>query len=272
MTEIDVIKMSTNGPVTSENLIEDLKCIGILPGMTLLVHSSLSKMGWVCGGPVTVITALETLLGSKGTLIMPTHSGDLSDPAEWENPPVDQSWWETIRTTMPPFDAILTPTRSMGAIPECFRKQTGVMRSYHPQVSFAAWGTNAEYIVNDHSLGNSVGEQSPLARIYDLGGSVLSIGVSYNTNTSLHLAECRADYPSKTIKKCGAPILENGDRKWVTFDDLKLNDKDFLEIGKAYEKNQCRFSKGQVGYAESILVPQRDLIDFAVKWMENHRM
>ena len=95
MAEIDAIKSSTNGPVTEARLVDDLACIGVSSGMKLLVHSSLSSMGWVCGGAVTVVHALETVLGEKGTLIMPTHSGDLSNPAEWENPLVDESWWQT---------------------------------------------------------------------------------------------------------------------------------------------------------------------------------
>ena len=96
MAEIDAIRSSTNGPVTETILIYDLKHIGVSPGMVLLVHSSLSSMGWVCGGAVSVIRALETVLGDQGTLIMPTHSGDLSNPEEWNNPPVNESWWQTI--------------------------------------------------------------------------------------------------------------------------------------------------------------------------------
>ena len=271
MAEIDAIERSTAGPVTLAGLIEDLEGIGVKSGMTLLVHSSLSTMGWVCGGPVAVVSALETVLGTDGTLVMPTHSGGLSDPAEWENPPVRQSWWETIKETMPPFDADLTPTRGMGAIPECFRKQTGVIRSCHPAFSFAAWGARAKYIVNGHSLANGLGEQSPLARIYELCGSVLLIGVGYDTNTSLHLAEYRATYPSKAYKKCGAPITQNGGRIWATFEDLDLKNDDFLEIGKAYEESEGEVSKRRVGYSESTLIPQRELVDFAVKWMGNHR-
>ena len=83
------------------SLIEDFRALGIQPGMTLLVHSALSKLGWVCGGPVAVILALEAVLGSTGTLVMPTHSSDLSDPAMWHHPPVPESWWEPIRQTMP---------------------------------------------------------------------------------------------------------------------------------------------------------------------------
>ena len=145
--------------------------------MVLLVHSSLSGMGWVCGGAVAVIIALQKALGKTGTLVMPTHSTDLSDPSQWENSSVPESWWQTIRQTMPPYDPDLTPTRSMGRIAETFRKQNGVLRSAHPQSSFCASGPQASYIIENHSLAFGMGEHSPLARIYDLHGFVLLLGV-----------------------------------------------------------------------------------------------
>ena len=178
---------------TVESLQADFKALGIEKGMVLLVHSSLSAMGWVCGGAVAVIIALQKVLGETGTLVMPTHSTDLSDPSQWENPPVPESWWQTIRETMPAYDPGLTPTRSMGKIVETFRKQEGVLRSTHPQSSFCARGPQASYIINNHSLVYGFGEHSPLARIYDLNGFVLLLGVGHSSNTSIHLAEYRAN-------------------------------------------------------------------------------
>ena len=86
MSEMESIK-KLDIPLTRDSLAADLRNLGVQPGMTLLVHSSLSKLGWVCGGQVAVIYALMDALTSEGTLVMPTHSGDLSDPEPWENPP-----------------------------------------------------------------------------------------------------------------------------------------------------------------------------------------
>ncbi len=177
MTEKETIINKTNLPNTVSSLVNDFKSIGIKEGMTLLVHSSLSSLGWVCGGPVAVILALEEVLTVNGTLIMPTHSSDYSDPAEWCNPPVPETWWDIIRNEMPLFDKNLTPTREMGKIAETFRKQNGVIRSNHPGLSFAAWGRNKEYILQDEHYDFSLNEKSPLGRIYELNGNILLLGV-----------------------------------------------------------------------------------------------
>ena len=74
MSEADTISR-VEMPATRAGLVDDLRRLGVRPGMVLLVHSSLSALGWVVGGPVVVIQALQDVLTPDGTLVMPAHSG-----------------------------------------------------------------------------------------------------------------------------------------------------------------------------------------------------
>ncbi|MCP4536152.1 MAG: AAC(3) family N-acetyltransferase [Chloroflexi bacterium] len=273
MKEQKVVERTQGRPATVQSQSTDLTALGVTPGMVLLVHSSLSSLGWVCVGPVAVILALEDALGPnpQGTLVMPTHTGDLSDPADWQNPPVPEAWWDTIRKTMPPYDPDLTPTRGVGVIPETFRKQKGALRSDHPQYSFAAWGEKAAQIVEDHSLNFGLGEKSPLARIYDLEGWVLLLGVGHESNTSIHLAEYRASYAKRRVVESGAPITVDGRREWATIQDVNIDESDFEAIGDSFERATEYVRRGKVAGAEARLMPQRALVDYAVKWIEQNR-
>ncbi|MCU0521397.1 MAG: AAC(3) family N-acetyltransferase [Anaerolineae bacterium] len=258
-------------PLTISSLVEQMSALGIESGMTLVVHSSLSSLGYVVGGAPAVILALESVLGPEGTLAMPTHSGDLTDPAGWSNPPVPEAWHELIRVTMPAFHPDLTPTRGMGVIPECFRKQNGTRRSCHPFVSWAARGPHAAFIASDHALSMSQGERSPLARLYERDAYVLLLGVGYDCNTSFHLAEYRCQFAP--LKRCtrGAPMpTADGGSRWTTYDDIFWYDADFGEIGRAFE-DMGAVRVGNIGQATSRLFSQPALVDFAVRWMDENR-
>lgn len=272
MSELEVIDALCPLPNTLDSISNDLRTLGVREGMTLIVHSSLSSLGWVCGGAVTVILSLESVLGRQGTLVMPAHSGDLSDPALWRNPPVPREWWQTIRDTMPAFDKDMTPTRGMGSIPETFRKQKGVLRSEHPTTSFAAWGRHSWSMVKSQHLDNSMDSQSPLGRIYDQSGYVLLLGVGHDSNTSIHLAEYAAEHEGKRTIDCYSPMRIKGRRVWKRYRDLDFLWDDFDRIGKDFEDaNERSFVKGKVGHAEATLIRQRDLVDFSTKWMEKNR-
>ena len=165
----------TSSPRTRESLAQDLRALGIEAGMTLEVHSSLSTLGWVCGGPVAVVQAL---------------------------------------------------------------------------------------------MDDGLGEQSPLARLYDLDGSVLLLGVSYESCTSLHLAEYRAPQPKLVTE--GSPILEYDRRVWKTYQDIELDSDQFPEIGAAFEAMGL-VKTGPVGSAQRKLLPQRPAVDFATQWLTRKR-
>lgn len=258
-------------PATAASLCQDLRALGVQPGQTLLVHTSLSALGYVVSGAPSVILALEAALGEAGTLMMPAHSADLSDPAAWQHPPVPADWWSVIRAHMPAFDPDLTPTREMGVVAETFRKQAGVRRSPHPKLSFAARGPQADRLTQDHALAFSLGEGSPLARLYDLDGWVLLLGVGHERNTSLHLAEFRAEAPGRRVITEAGPVWVDGRREWVSYPDLDWEAEDFPQLGAAFAAATGLERRGRVGLAEAHLMPQRALVDFGVKWLARTR-
>jgi aminoglycoside 3-N-acetyltransferase len=157
----------------------------------------------------------------------------------------------------------------MGAIPECFRDYPDAVRSRHPVYSFAAWGSDADAIVTDHGFDRALGEESPLARLYDLAGDVLLLGVGHEVNTSLHLAEYRASLsPGTTTGR--APVLDDGERRVVEYEDIETSTDDFPDLGAAFER-RVGLQEGAVGAATAKLASQRTLVDFAVDWLEANR-
>ena len=119
------------------------------------------------------------------------------DPSEWQHPPVPEAWWQTIRDHTPGYNPLTTPSRGLGVVPELLRTWPGARRSAHPAFSLAAVGPQAEYLTEGHALEEDSGDRSPLGKLYELDGHVLLLGVDHWSNTSLHLAEFRADYPGK---------------------------------------------------------------------------
>jgi aminoglycoside 3-N-acetyltransferase len=267
MTESNLIQ-STPEPRTRGMLANDLRALGLESGMLVIVHSSMKSLGWVNGGPVAVIQALQDVLTPEGTLVMPAHSAGLSDPAKWDSPPIPESWWETVRATMPAFDPQRTPTGGVGQIPELFRTWPDVLRSSHPAHSFAAWGRMAVEVTCNHPLSYGLGPGSPLHSIYQNDGHVLLLGAGYESNTSFHLAEYWLDWMPHIDQ--GAPIYVNGKEEWQTYEDVDINSDDFAELGAAFETH-IAVNTGMVGSARARLFIQRAAVDFAETWLQSHR-
>jgi aminoglycoside 3-N-acetyltransferase len=255
---------------TSSSLRRDFEALGVQRGMTLLVHSSMRAVGAVAGGPQAVCVALLAAVGRYGNVVVPAFSIDNADPSHWGHRTVCADQLEAIGRDLPAYNKRFTPTYGMGAIAECMRSGPGARRSSHPETSFAAVGPDADYITRNHSL-QRFGEESPLARLYDLKAHVLLIGVGFRRNTSFHLAEYRSSYRGKRTGVRRLPVPIGRRLSWQEVDDVVFYEEDFETIGAGYLSHSDRVAYGQVGNASCMLFPQTEVVDYSYRWMDEFR-
>jgi aminoglycoside 3-N-acetyltransferase len=258
----DVIRRATT-PQTRETLAADLARLGVRRGDTLLVHSSLSALGFVVGGAVALLQALGDAVGPRGTLVMAAQTGDLTDPANWRRPAVPPQWVDRIRDTMPPYDPALTPTHRLGVVAELFRTWPGVIRSAHPACSFTARGPDAAALMHPHALDDPFGEASPLARLYAANAAILLLGTGWGSATALHLSERRAD-PDMPALAAWSPVLKDGIRVVEAWCEYPHDSDTFPPVGDAMERMGL-VKIGLVGEGAARLVPLRVAVDFATE-------
>lgn len=155
--------------VTQSDLVIGLRDLGVQPGDLVFVHASLSRFGYVEGGPRTVIEALRETIGPDGTLAMPAFTfGLLNEPA-------------------PMLDIRHSPCW-VGKTYELFRTEYATHRSHHITHSVAAAGPLAEALTGAHGR-TPFGETSPFVQLARRGGKLLLMGVSHNSNTTMHAVE-----------------------------------------------------------------------------------
>ena len=160
--------------ITANNIKEGLNLLGLDVGSIVLVHSSLSRFGFVEGGADAVIDALVATVGMSGTVMVPTLTGN--ETLSSENPPT--------------FDPEDTPSWT-GVITETFRKRSDSIRSLHPTHSIAAIGADAKALTKDHF--NSItpcDKLSPYGKLaQQTNAYILLLGVDHSVNTTLHHIE-----------------------------------------------------------------------------------
>jgi aminoglycoside 3-N-acetyltransferase len=156
------------------DVAEDAAALGVRRGGLLLVHSSLSSVGFVPGGPATIVDGLLDALGPQGTIVFPTHT------------------WEAMEAGCRIFDA-RSSASCVGAITEVFRRRPGVVRSLHPTHSVAALGPMAAELVADHELAATpCGAGTPYDRLLLADGQILFLGTGLQSNTAFHTLEAIA--------------------------------------------------------------------------------
>jgi aminoglycoside 3-N-acetyltransferase len=266
--------------VTGEEILGDLRSLGVTSGQTLLVHASVRSIGLADGDASAVVSALREAVGPTGNVVVPTGTPENSMTSREHQARIARMTADEIsafRQDMQGFNKDNTPS-TMGALSEALRTVVGAVRSAHPQISFAAIGPEAGYLMADHRFDCHLGEYSPLAKLYQMGASVLLLGVGYEACTAFHLAEYRyTASPPEARYDCA--VIKNGRTQWITYRDVVLDDRDFGKIGESLEEEDSRKSpeseasvkKGNVGNAPSRLIPLVQVVDHAQDWMKQNR-
>jgi aminoglycoside 3-N-acetyltransferase len=250
---------------TEAQLSEDLRELGLAEGDSVLVHSSLRAIGPIEGGAETLVRAFRQALGPTGTLIVPTFTFDHSDPAGWNEPPATLEALKKARAAVTVFDVKTSPahTNWIGVFPEIVRQQPDAHRSDHPVVSFAAVGANAEFLTQNAPFHYPLGSESPIARLHQLGGKILLLGVGHKSNSALHLAEVWANVPyiHRSVK------LKTGPRAWTVMRGSPECSEGFGKIEPLLRQSRI-LKSGYIGNAPSQLMRVRQLISMAIALLQ----
>lgn len=172
--------MITASSLNRQAIATGLHTLGVPEGSKLLVHSSLSSLGYVEGGADAVIDALLDVLGPQGTLLVPTLTGD-----------------EGLSAANPPTFDPATQVCWTGVIPETLRRRLGAVRSLHPTHSVAALGADAELLTRSHAQSiTPCDELSPYGMLAALPDAyILLLGVTHENSTMFHHVEEMAGVP-----------------------------------------------------------------------------
>ena len=259
-------------------MVGDLGALGLEPGDVVMLHTKLSSLGYVVGGADTVVEGLLDLLGASGTLVAMTGwEHDAYHLEDW--PPELQ---DAYRRDPPAFDPELSEAATdYGRLPERIRTWPGARHSSHPECRFSALGRLAEWITSDQPTDHPYGPGSPLAKLVEAGGSVLMLGAPLETVTLLHLAEELARVPNKKIVRYSCPVRTPAGIEWVEIEDIDtslgalpyeqvVGDRDSFEVIAEEALAAGIGQTGAVGESRSILLPARDLVTYAVDWIERH--
>lgn len=268
-----------------KRLCEDLLRLGVREGSVLLVQASLRSVGLTAGGAELMVRALLDALGPDGTLVVPTFTSLNSTTSRAHKARVARMSVQeeaSYISSLPGFDPLESHSDGMGAIAEYVRTRSDAVRSSHPHTSFAAVGPQAVELTKVHDLECHLGPNSPLGWLHEHNADNLLLGLEYHQGcTMIHMAEYviaaeRAESGRPVSPRDYRARIADADTpdRWVTFQDLDLDDSDFMKIGAAYDKPGAPrpgLHRGRIGAAESRLVGSRHVVAFAAAWMRENR-
>ena len=185
------LKMEAQNPLTAQDLTAALQALGVKEGDTLLVHSSLSNLGYLENGADGIIEALAAAVGPTGTFLAPAFAR----PYIYFEGLCHKSYSYRPYDTRPD-GALRDKTIETGALPKAMLKRADAVRSGHVSHEWVALGADAAACVAGHGfLDDPANENSPMAKVLERDGSVVFIGCDISANTFIHYVEHMVEAP-----------------------------------------------------------------------------
>ncbi len=237
--------------IQKHDIIRGLKEVGIKAGDIVLVHSSLKSFGYVDGGALSVIEALLDACTPEGTVMAPTITGKR----------------EHGRNNPPYFDVLRTPCWT-GIIPETLRKMPDAQRSLHPTHSVAALGNDVQHLLGEHvNSYTPCDEKSPYQKNAESGGKILLLGVSQETNTTLHACEEIAKVPyhlQKEESECTIKDAKGEEHRVINrLHSWEGPERNFSIVNELLESRGL-LKRAMVGNCLITIMPAQELIGLIV--------
>lgn len=172
--------------VTKSNLIKIFKKLGIKEGDDILLHTSMRNFGYFVNGPYDILNSIYDIINlKKGTLLIPTHTGQMSNPKYWK----DKVNYKIIKDNINEYDSNLTLPRNRGLVSLLPLIDKRFKRSSHPLNSISAIGKKSRFYTSKHPFEYPEGYNSPIWRLYKKKAFTLLFGVDLKSCSSIHLAE-----------------------------------------------------------------------------------
>jgi aminoglycoside 3-N-acetyltransferase len=250
-------KHSQKNNVTKDDIVKNLRDIGVTEGDHLAVALSFKSIGYVEGGPETFIDALMEVVGTNGTVVMPTFTRRFH---LLKNQSVKVDYI---------FDYRSTPSYT-GIIPETLRKRKDAIRSRHPIYSVTAIGKLADYLTEDHNP--DAGELSPFmpySKLAIIDGKVLCIGIGERVVAIRHETQYLAGLLDIIPPRFGVKYRddEGGIKDYIERASGGCN-KRLPELVTILRRMKL-VKDGKIGMANSILLPANEFLELTTKLLKN---
>ena len=233
--------------VSFSDIRRDVARLGLGDARVVVLHGSLSSIGWVDGGADAVIDAFLDAMDSRATLMVPTFTRCFAP----------RSFGRSIGNESGSFGRMETRS-TVGRITETLRKRPEARRSFHPIHSAAALGPDADELTRDHPRTTDFGPLSPFGKLLRLDGLIFLLGVGQNSNSSIHAIEDELHLPYLAQKEAMLRTPDGG-RRTVDLAKCPVGCRDFYSgSGSKFDlfiRSTSLVRHGGVGGAEVQVMP-----------------